>query len=101
MIAVSDLEIFPTTNEKLSEIQKKIESNDNKIILKLPYFDTYYEVYPHEYLVKAPYLLADSNDSLHYELSSYIPLAPHVIDKSTCKWYLELAVYTRPNEEII
>ena len=51
MIAVSDLEIFPTTNEKLSEIQKKIESNDNKIILKLPYFDTYYEVYPHEYLV--------------------------------------------------
>ena len=50
MIAVSDLEIFPTTNEKLSEIQKKIESN-NKIILKLPYFDTYYEVYPHEYLV--------------------------------------------------
>ena len=77
-----------------------IES-DNKIILKLPYFDTYYEVYPHEYLVKAPYLLADSNDSLHYEISSYIPLAPHVIDKSACKWYLELAAYTRPNDEIV
>ena len=99
MIAVSDVEIFPTTNEKLSE--NKIKSNDNKIILKLPYFDTYYEVYPHEYLVKAPYLLADSNDSLHYEISSYIPLSPHVIDKSACKWYLELAVYTRPNDEII
>ena len=101
MNVVSDVDLYPMTNEKVSEIQKKIESNDNKIILKLPYFDTYYEVYPHEYLVKAPYLLADSNDSLQYELSSYIPLAPHVIDKSTCKWYLELAAYTRPNDEIV
>ena len=101
MNVVSDVDLYPMTNEKVSEIQNKVQSNDNKIILKLPYFDTYYEVYPHEYLVKAPYLLADSNDSLHYEISSYIPLSPHVIDKSACKWYLELAVYTRPNDEII
>ena len=101
MNVVSDVDLYPMTNEKVSEIQKKIESNDNKIILKLPYFDTYYEVYPHEYLVKAPYLLADSNDSLQYELSSYIPLAPHAIDKNTCKWYLEMATYDRYNNTII
>ena len=101
MNVVSDVDLYPMTNEKVSEIQKKIQSNDNKIILRLPYFDTYYEVYPHEYLVKAPYLLADSNDRLHYEISSYIPLAPHVIDKNTCKWYLEMATYDRYNNTII
>ena len=101
MNVVSDVDLYPMTNEKVSEIQKKIQSNDNKIILRLPYFDTYYEVYPHEYLVKAPYLLADSNDRLHYEISSYIPLAPHVIDKNTCNWYLEMATYDRYNNTII
>ena len=100
MNVVSDVDLYPMTNEKVSEIQKKIQSNDNKIILKQPYLDKYYEVYPHEYLVKAPYLYADCSN-FRYAISSYIPLVPHEIDKNTCNWYLEMATCDRYNNEII
>lgn len=94
MLVIADEEVFPMTNEKILEIQKKIQSNDNKIILRLPYFDKYYEVYPYEYLVKAPYLYTDSN-VFAYENLSYVPIVPHEIDKSACNWYLDLASFSR------
>ena len=100
MNVVSDVDLYPMTNEKVSEIQNKIQSNDNKIILRQPYLDKYYEVYPHEYLVKAPYLYADCSN-FRYVISSYIPLVPHEIDKNTCNWYLEMATYDRYNNTII